>query len=59
MSNKNSLKCIESKRFGRYQVHRRRFFFWCIPLLLLDLGRPVNHGISIFFHLTDNRSIIA
>jgi len=26
MFNKKSLKCIESKHLGCYQVHRRRFF---------------------------------
>jgi len=36
MFNKKSLKCIESKRLGRYQVHRRRYF--CVAMLLLDLG---------------------
>ena len=27
MFNKKSLKCIQSKHFGHYQVHRRSFFF--------------------------------
>ena len=35
--NKKSLKYIESKRLGHYQIHRRRFFFG-VPMLLLDLG---------------------
>jgi len=37
MFNKKSLKCIESKHLGRYQVQRRRFFF-CVAMLLSDLG---------------------
>ena len=46
MFNKKSLKCIESKRLGCYQVHRRRFFF---VFQCYESFNPVNHEISIFF----------
>ena len=50
MFNEKSLKCIESKRHGCYQVQRRRFF--CVLqcyFRIQESFNPVNREISILF----------